>query len=367
MSVHLQKIHVVGVRNLKHQSVELSPGLNVLLGANGSGKTSLLEAVSLLGLGRSFRTSSARSLIQHGADHCLVQGRVIRSGQQHALGIQRYRNGAAQIRVDGSNAQSLTSLAELLPVVLLDTNSVDLVTGAPEGRRRFLDGTLFHVEQGFLSCWRAYQRALRQRNAGLRRGTLASDEGWRREMARAGEVLTRIRQEWVERLAAKTQVLGKGLSPSLQDLTLQFRPGWDVQRSLLSALDERLVSDRQQGFSQTGPHRAEVKILVGGRPASEVLSRGQLKLAVTALKLSQGQLLADGPAGAPLYLVDDISAELDADHSLAVCALLASSDAQIILTSASQSDLERLWPLQSLALFHVEQGGITARPAGTSP
>ncbi len=249
-------------------------------------------------------------------------------------------------------------------MVLLDTNSVDLVTGSPEGRRRFLDGTLFHVEQGFLSCWRAYQKALRQRNAGLRRGTLAGDEAWRREMARAGEVLTKIRQEWVDRLAVKTQSLGKDLSASLQGLTLQFRPGWDVQRTLVSALDERVGSDRQQGFSQTGPHRAEVRILVDGRPASEVLSRGQLKLAVTALKLSQGQLLSEAPAGSPLYLVDDIAAELDAEHSLAVCTLLANSRAQIILTSASESDLERLWPLQSITLFHVEQGSITARSAG---
>lgn len=358
MAVYLKRLRVTGVRNLHSQVLDFGPGLNFLYGANGSGKTSVLEAISLLAMGRSFRTATVKPLIQHSLDACLAQGTVHRSTQQHALGIQRFRNGAAHVRVDGVTVQSLTRLAELLPVVLLNTDSVELVTGAPELRRRFLDGLVFHVEQTFLHSWRVYYRALRQRNAGLRRGTLTGDAAWRREMAQAGEALTTLRSEWASILAVEAQKMAACLSPDLTELNITFRAGWSDERSLAETLDRRVDGDSAQGFSQVGPHRADLKITVGGRSAADTLSRGQLKLVVTALKLAQGRMLSTSPEVAPVYLVDDIAAELDRNHSAAVCGVLAEREAQIILTSASRSEIEQLWPTSDITLFHVEQGSI---------
>ena len=152
----LEHIAIEGVRNLSSIKVELAPGATALFGANGSGKTSFLEAVHLLGAGRSFRTHQSKPMIQHGMDQCRVVGRVKRSGHTRTMGIEKHRDGTVRAKVDGENTSSLSELAQHLPLILLDTDGLGVVTGPPEGRRRLLDGTLFHVEQGFLSLWKRY-------------------------------------------------------------------------------------------------------------------------------------------------------------------------------------------------------------------
>ena len=352
-------MNIDGVRNLSEQRLVLAPAANLFYGANGSGKTSILEAIALLATGKSFRTHSARPLIQHQAQYCLVQGRLIRAGQQHNLGIRRHRSGDAEMRIDGSAAQSLADLAQLLPTVLLDTNALELISGPPELRRRYLDGTVFHVEQFFLDQWRRYQRALRQRNAGLRRGTIGPDNVWLDELARAGELLTTTRSTVVATLAESYSRIGSELSPALEDTCLSLRCGWDADLGLREALDKSRESDRNQGYTHVGPHRADLKVTINGRPAADVMSRGQMKLAVVAMKLAQGELLREQGSAPPIYLVDDIAAELDRDHAGKVCELLAASGSQVLLTSVSSEEIRDLWPGDHLEMFHVEQGVVT--------
>ena len=186
----LKHITIEGVRNLAHAQVALPAGATVLFGANGSGKTSFLEAIHLLAVGRSFRTHQSKPVIQHGMAHCRVVGEVQRGGRATMMGLEKHRDGGVKARVGGENVPSLSELALHLPLVLLDTEGLGIVTGPPEGRRRLLDGTLFHVEQGFLSQWKRYALAVRQRNSGLRRGILGSDRAWRQEIAETGMLLT---------------------------------------------------------------------------------------------------------------------------------------------------------------------------------
>jgi len=317
--VHLERVFIDGVRNLCQQRIELAAGANVFFGANGSGKTSILEAISLVATGRSFRTHSAKPLIHHGDEHCLVQIKLARSGRLHNLGIRRHRAGGAELRIDGAAASSFAGLAALLPIVLVDTDSIELITGTPEARRRYLDTILFHVEHQFLEVWRRYQRVLRQRNAGLRRGTLAEDDIWLTELARVGETLAALRAVAVASLAPVFAEIAGRLSGALNGATLTLRRGWSSELDLLGALNAAAASDRKQGFTHVGPHRADIRILVDGRAAADVLSRGQLKLATLALKLAQGRMLSGVNGVVPVYLVDDIAAELDEDHARQAC------------------------------------------------
>ena len=355
---HLATLQIESVRNLVAVDLQLSPTGNFFFGLNGAGKTSVLEAEHLLSTGRSFRTRNPRTLISHRAEHCRVVGRLASSGLTTTLGLQRGRDGSLSARVGGENAGSLSELAAQLPVVLLGTESLALLTGGPEGRRRFLDGTVFHVEQSFLGLWRRYQRALRQRNAGLRHVTLGADRAWCEELAQTGEALTDKRSRVLESLQLMASAIAATMSPELRDIRLQLRRGWDASLSLSDALSQGLESDQRQGFTQTGPHRADVKVSVAGKPAAEVLSRGQLKVLVSALRLAQGQAVSDSGDTQPVYLIDDLLAELDVVHAQNVCIKLANSGAQVLITAVDQGALLDWWGDTPSKMFHVEHGQV---------
>ena len=236
----------------------------------------------------------------------------------------------------------MSELAQALPIVLLDTDSISLLTGAPEGRRRLLDGTLFHVEQGFLALWRRYIQAVRQRNGGLRHGILDADSAWRRQLAEAGELLTAYRAQMAEQLSDRLAVLAASLSGDLADVSVQFRRGWDRSLDLAEALERNGQRDAAQGFTQVGPHRADLRVMVGDMLAADILSRGQMKLLLVALKLVQGRLIEESGPTRPLYLVDDLPAELDAAHCASVCKELG-VNRQVVLTAVDRAALETAW------------------------
>lgn len=356
----LEHIAIEGVRNLSGVSLELAPGATLLVGANGSGKTSFLEAIHLLGVGRSFRTHHSRPVIQHEAPFCRVVGRVQRGSHRHTLGIERDRDGGVRAKIGGEPTQSLSELANHLPLVLLDTDGLGVLSGPPEGRRRLLDAILFHVEPSFLGSWRRYQQTLRQRNMGLRHGILDADDAWLKELAETGEKLTESRARGAAQLEGWLLGLAPSLSDDLADIALSFRAGWDRKESLQGSLERHRDSDRSQGFTQVGPHRADLRLASGGVNAAEVLSRGQLKLLMVALRLAQGRMIEVASQAEPLYLVDDLAAELDARHCANVCQALAGGR-QVILTAVDRTALEGSWAGGPLEVFHVEQGSITAR------
>ena len=264
----LKHIIIEGVRNLAHAQVALPAGATVLFGANGSGKTSFLEAIHLLAVGRSFRTHQSKPVIQHGMAHCRVVGEVQRGGRATIMGLDIHRDGGVKARVGGENVPSLSELALHLPLVLLDTEGLGIVTGPPEGRRRLLDGTLFHVEHGFLSQWKRHALAVRQRNSGLRRGILGSDRAWRQEIAETGTLLTQQRQAVAEKIAHELAIIAPALSDELSGLEVVYRAGWDQNLSLLDALERNADSDSAQGFTQVGPHRADLRLMRDGIPVS---------------------------------------------------------------------------------------------------
>ena len=351
---------VSGVRNLTSDTIEFHPQGNVFFGLNGSGKTSVLEALHLLAMGRSFRSHSLRPVIHHDAQSCMVTAKVEKAGLVQHMGMERTRSGDSTLRLNGKNVASLSSLAELLPLVLLDTEGLELIFGSPDNRRRYLDGTLFHVEHLFLEVWRRYQRTLKQRNAGLRRGIMASDDAWLADLARAGDALTETRRSLALRLAAAFKDVAGRLSPSLCNIDLVFKQGWDERVQLIDALVGSVESDHQRGFTQLGPHRADLRLRLDGRSAADNLSRGQAKLAVAALRLAQGVVLAESQGVPPVYLVDDITAELDENHAAKVCEILVSQGGQVFIAAVESGEVARFWPERAFKMFHVEQGTIKA-------
>lgn len=362
--MQLEQLQIERFRNLSSVNLQLAPQINIVCGANGSGKTSLLEAIYCLGFGRSFRTHQVRQIVQDEQDAFTLFARLHEhvGGEltQHKVGYRRYRSGEAQIKVNGEVEKRFAALAKLVPVQLITPESVELITGGPKLRRQFMDWGLFHVEQSFYPAWAGYVRLLKQRNALLRQGQHSSQGGnyWDEQLALAGEQVADAREVYVEGLNSLLNEYCQRFLPQY-DFKFKLNHGWPRHdQGLLEALRNKLDVDRKQGFSSVGPHKAEWQIRVDGVDARERLSRGQLKLLVSALRLVQGQDYSRRRGASCILLVDDLPAELDEQNQHILCTALKESGSQVFITAIDEKKIKPHFCDTKTQLFHVERGTI---------
>lgn len=352
-------LRVDGLRNLRELEWRPGPGLNLLIGANGAGKTSILEAVYCLGSGKSFRTAQREALITRGARRAILYAELELGGRRRRVGLERGRESWRGL-VDGERVQDLGALALCLPVVCFSPESHELVAGGAEGRRRFLDWLGFHLSPDFRERHRRYARALRQRNALLK--TEADPLQWRtwtEEAARSGEALEAERRACFEVFRAAMQPRLQELIGEMGELALSYRRGWREGVSLLERLEMLAERERVVGHSMAGPHRADWEVVVAGHRAREQTSRGQQKLVALAAVMSAAALYAVAKGEAPLILLDDLASELDHEHQCRALQALAALNAQVWLTGTSVPASTTSWPGE-LSMFHVEQGFVRA-------
>lgn len=358
-SMKIDRLQVSHLRNLDAVDVRLGPGLNAFCGGNGAGKTSLLEAVYLLGFGHSFRKGGRDVVVQDGRDRATVHAeiRVDHGRAVRRIGIERSRDGWRG-RVDGVELSTLSELFRLAPVCCFEPGSHTLMTGPSEDRRALLDWGLFHVEQNFLSRWRRYQRALKQRNALIRtQGQDAWFDPWEMELGEAAAPLEALRTEYVAHVSSYTGRVAGTLCPELGTVELVYRDGWkDLTPDSPEARTENWRTergrDRERGFTRRGPHRADWRVRFGDLGTADHYSRGQAKLAALVLLLSQVLHHKAVLGEPPIVLLDDLPAELDAVHQERVLGFLRQLDAQVLVTGTHVLPADRL--------FHVEHG--TVRP-----
>jgi DNA replication and repair protein RecF len=349
--VSLVQLTVEDLRCLQRAELELDPQRNLIWGSNGSGKTSLLEAIFLLGRGRSFRTRNSERLIRHGQPRLTVFGRTDGIPPQ-AVGVQVAKTGGTTARINGATAGSLTQLSESFPVQVIDPGVHKLVEEGGFRRRRWMDWGVFHVEHGFADLWVRYTRAVKQRNAALR-SQPAHASAWDSEVARLGELIAEARRGVLEQMQPGWRQSVVALSGL--EVDLHYSRGWSQDVPLAQALLDSRARDQSRGLTHSGPHRADVLVRLNGRPAREILSRGQQKLVAIAMTLAQIQLLQERTAITPTLLLDDPAAELDGPHLLRFIEEVSQLRCQLVLTSLQpESDLfgrpERV--------FHVEQGRV---------
>ena len=359
--MRLTALDVRDVRLVRSAALEPGPDINVLLGPNATGKTSVLEAIHILATGRSFAASRTARVVRVGGGPLRVVGRVQRGvdGAIHRLGVERGSTGPARMRVDGRPAERVAELARLLPVIAIHPQSHELIMGGPGERRRLLDLGLFHVEHRFHGLWQRYRRALSQRNVLLRKRAAESELGpWEMELARTGEYLDELRRRYVDSLAEVVASLGPALLGESAALDLEYRRGWQDGEGLRDALNRLRSRDIEQRVTGVGPHRADLVIRIDGRDVRQRVSRGQQKLLVYLLRLAQARQLAAAGDGRCVLLLDDLPAELDADRRARVMAAAVSVGAQCFVTALEQSSV----PIPAdvaCSMFHVEQGVVS--------
>ncbi|HRF62247.1 MAG TPA: DNA replication/repair protein RecF [Candidatus Competibacter sp.] len=354
-------LDIVGFRNLRQVSLACAPSLNLLIGPNASGKTSLLEALYFLGRGRSFRTRQPRELIETDAPAFrVVAAMADGAGRRVPVGIERSPRELTA-RVDGAPTRSLAELARQVPVLLLNPDSHRLLEDGPQLRRRFMDWGLFHTEPGFLDAWRRYSVALRHRNAALRTGgTDRLVDAWDGELAAVAAIIDRLRQSFCKALENALEPLAAATLGEVS-VRVDYRRGWPLEppeRDFATWLHTGRAGDRQQAHTRLGPHRADFSVRVAGRPSVENLSRGQQKLLVIALVLAQAELYRLRLGDACILLIDDLPAELDAGNRARVIRALAALDSQLFVTAIEPGLLEdTAWP-QARA-FRLASGEVS--------
>lgn len=352
--MHLSALDVLNLRVVREARLTPAPGLNLLVGANGSGKTSLLEAVYLLGTARSFRTRRVGELVRHGAEELRVRGEVMQSSSgRESIGVEK-AVGGLRIRVSGEDVRSASALARRLPMLAITPDSQRVLTDGADLRRGVMDWSLFHVEQAYLPVLQRYRRALRQRNAALREGRdLTALASWDEELASAGETLHGFRDRCLaDVFPVFAQVLEGLLGTPVE---IRYQRGWKTGESLASALRASGATDMARGFTGVGPHRADLAFRIGRSPARQVLSRGEGKLFVGAVLLAQARHLAARQGRPPLLMVDDLASELDRDSRARLLAGLREVGAQTFITTVSRELVEcQEW--RDMRTFHVEHG-----------
>lgn len=345
-------LRIHNLRNISNLEISPSKGINLFFGKNGAGKTSILEAAYLLARAKSFRSSRSGPLIKKGEGELTVFGNYQTSGLQYALGVRK-KGTDTEIRMNGKTVKRTSEIARILPVQIITPQSHQILERGPEFRRRFIEWGVFHVEHRYHQLYKRYTRALNQRNAAIKNRS-DNISVWDRELSESGERLNAMRIHYLEQLNAFVAKESSDLLPQ-HTVELEWRQGWDKNRTFAEALELQFKSDAEKGYTQVGPHRADLIVRLDGQKAINVASRGQQKLIVMALKLAQMTTMKALVSESPILLLDDLGAELDSDNLFIVLTRLKQLSVQTFITSTDKRAFD---DVALDKLFHVEHGAL---------
>ncbi len=331
----------------------------MVVGPNGSGKTSLLESIYLLGSGRSFRTSRLQKIIRSGEREGTVFARIQSRNRVRQIGIQRSHE-KLRIQVDQEEKKGRKALAEAFAVGVVAPGSHQIIEGGPQVRRQFFDWGVFHVEHSFKDSWAHYQRALKQRNELLAGEHVEREQVklWNKSLVSSANQVISSRESYIEKLNQVLSEVSRELFDSLET-QLEHYPGFSRKFSYEELLDRNFERDSKLGFTEQGPHRGDVRIRIGDHEARDWSSRGQQKLLVYTLVLSQLELIKQTTGVDAVLLLDDLPAELDGYHIERVLGWLGRRKNQVFITTTHRRLLPEL-PLNEAAMFHVKHGEVTS-------
>ncbi len=351
----IRQLSLTDFRNLGSTTLELHPRINLVYGANAAGKTSLLEAIHVLCQARSFRTHQLAQCVQYGKPGFLLFGRF----DEFKAGISK-RGRKLEIRLDGSAVTRRSELVRRAPVNIVNANSFELIDGPPQVRRRFVDWYLFHVEQTFADAWNRYQHALRQRNRLLKdRRDLDLLDYWDEHLVEPAERLAAMRRRCAEKIQETLRVEMQALLAGFE-FELEYRPGWPDGRCFADVLAAERKRDIAAGYTRFGIQRDDLTLRVDGRPAAEILSRGQGKRLCLALLLAALTRVGEVVASRISLLIDDLHSELDSDAQQRVYERLQDLDLQLFISNI-EANLPTPLAAEEFKMFHVEHGIIRPR------
>ena len=376
--MYLKKLHLRSFRNYVDRQIEFTARKTILVGNNAQGKSNLLEAVELLASLKSHRTSRDRELVLDTAAASQIEAVVERAHSTNELSIIFRKQGRRTIAVNRENLRRQLDFLGVLNAVQFSSLDLDLVRGAPDTRRSWLDGLLIQLEPVYSSILQQYNQVLRQRNALLKKirairqdellGAVDSLEPqlklWDEQLAAAGSRVTRRRARVVARLAPIAQVWHKRISGDTEQLEINYLPNVEwmednpekVQQAFLAKIADRRTAEQYQGKTVVGTHRDEIEFTINQTPARYYGSQGQQRTLVLALKLAELKLIEEVIGEPPLLLLDDVLAELDPNRQKQLLEVIGERF-QTIITTTHIDSFNQAW-IKDSQVLQVTAGEI---------
>ncbi len=357
----VKQLSIYNFRNLVNTKIDFHAELNFITGANGSGKSSILESIFFISHGKSFRTVKAETIVAYNTTEFVVN---IKDDRNRQLGISRsLLLPQLEIKVNGSRIKKLSELAKNVAVQIVTPESFKLFFGGPKERRRFIDLGLFHVKHDFSAKWRHFSKLHKQRNACLRKKVSDKELAyWTEHFCEYSEIMAEYRFNYVETLKKELTIWLEILLPDLANrLMIHYSKGWINKKKLADLLIDSSDKDRQFGYSTIGAHKFDIKFTLNKQPLEVAISRGQQKLFLLALTFAQSKMIARVKQLKPILLIDDVGAELDQYSRTALAIAIKRLDCQVIITAIENSVLAPLVASnENYKMFHVKQGEISA-------
>jgi DNA replication and repair protein RecF len=336
--MHLQRLWLNDFRSYRSAELSFAPGLTAVVGANGEGKTNLLEAIGWLATQSSLRGAPPDALIRDGTPQAIVRAEGTRDGRSLLVEAELNRTGRNRVQVNRQRLTRARDLLGALRVTVFSPDDLELVKGGPSARRGFIDDAVVAARPAHDALRTDVDRVLRQRNALLKQagGRLSPDvavtlDVWDAKLADAGEALARARVALLDRLRPQLVLAYARVARHEVDVSAQYVAPWrDV--GLTGALAAARADDVRRGVSTVGPHRDEIELRIGGLPARTHASQGEQRSLAWALRLATHTVVHEATGSAPVLLLDDVFSELDPERSGALLANLPRG--QAVLTTA---------------------------------
>lgn len=359
-------------RNLETSRLEFDGDANVFVGPNGQGKTNFLEAIYFVATTKSFRTNRVANLFRFDADHLFAEAVAEADGMRKSLsvGLDASSTRKRELLVNGQKT-ALDQYVSQLPVIAYSAARLEIIRGAPDERRRFLDRGITSLRPGYIAALTKYQRTLEQRNALLRAVSEGEEressiDAWDEELVTTGSVVASARAEFAALMAVELARIVNEMNYHVDDLELRYEPSGPYlgdRSTILSALAANRHRELGAGFTLQGPHRDDLAFRIRGRVAADVLSSGETKMTVLFLKLARVALYRERVGRKPIFIFDDVDAELDLPVIERLMTFLRQG-VQLFASSAKDQVLSRLSLGHHVRIPVVAGRGGTPRSAG---
>ena len=356
----IKEIKLENFRSYEFLEMPINKGLNLIYGSNGSGKSTIIESIYYALSGKSFRTTETNNLIRNQTNQ--LQALLVFFDGKTVKVTKKTNNTAIITQNKGQKRENYTSLVKKFPTCLVENKEFFFSSSNPEQKRSFMNKTLFYVEQEGSTKINELKKIVAQRAGCLKNKDFNQIKYWDEQLILIEPIITDLNQKLCGELnkALKNSKIVDVFvqnNPWLNDLTIKYLPGYDVNDIFTDILSQNLEKDTILKRTTAGPHKRSFDILLKNKSASETLSRGQQKIISIILHLIQREIIKINTGSDPILLMDDISSELDKENANLMLKYLIDNSVQTIMTSIEKAHFSAH---KDVFLFHVEHKGDTS-------